>query len=191
MVRGFRLVVSGVRTRVGECRSVRSIVAVYLVAVGERHGSAVYALSRRDDRCNLCLAGVIRAGCFHGNGQLRRFDLDGHSSGRSRVFLVARSRGERPRSRIVASCAGFGFRVRPRERALDLFSGAGVFHRAGGRKLTFVQRLTVGDLRCADGDARCIEGDPCANDDLDGKLELLIVRGHNRDGYRADLCVNI
>ena len=76
----------GVHPCVGECRSARSIVTIYIVAVGERHGSAVYALSRRDDRCDLCLAGVIHAGCFHGNGQLRRFDLDGHSSGRSCIF---------------------------------------------------------------------------------------------------------
>ena len=66
-----------------------------------------------------------------------------------------------------------------------------MFHRAGGRKLTFVQHLAVGDIRRADGDARCIGGDPFANVDLDGKLELLIVRGHNRDGYRTDLVANL
>ena len=178
----------GICSGIGAGRDVLAVCAVLGQAV--QHGAMV-----RHARSNqrLLLSGIgqifLRRGSGEGGGSL--VHLDGHSSGRGGVFLVARSRGERPRSRIVASCAGFGFRVRPRERALDLFSGAGVFHRAGGRKLTFVQHLAVGDIRRADGDARCIGGNPCANVDLDGKLEILIVRGHNRDGYRADLCVNI
>ena len=147
MVRGFRLVVNGVCARVGECRYARSIVAVFLVAVGERHGSAVYALSRRDDRCDLFLAGVIHAGCFHGNGQLRRFDLDGHSFGHGRVFLVARSRSERPFGFIVA-CVRSDRAVRPRERTVNGFAGVGILHRA--RNPALAQCLAVGNLACSD-----------------------------------------
>ena len=148
MVRGFRLVVSGVCTRVGECRYARSIVAVYLVAVGERHGSAVYALSRRDDRCDLFLAGVIHAGCFHGNDQLRRFDLDGHSSGRSRVFLVARSRSERPFGFIAIICIWLDCAICPCKCTVDCITRVGVFHLA--RNFALAQRVAVGDLRCGD-----------------------------------------
>ena len=147
MVRGFRLVVNGVCARVGECRSARSIVTIYIVAVGERHGSAVYALSRRDDRCDLCLAGVIHAGCFHGNGQLRRFDLDGHSSGRSRVFLIALRRGECPFG-FIAARVRIDRAVRPRERTVDGFAGVGILHLA--RNSTLAQRVAVGDLGCGD-----------------------------------------
>ena len=147
MVRGFRLVVSGVCTRVGECRYARSIVAVYLVAVGERHGSAVYALSRRDDRCDLFLAGVIHAGCFHGNDQLRRFDLDGHSSGRSRVFLVARSRSERPFGFIVA-CVRSDCAICPCECTVDCITRGGVLHLAHDG--AHAQLVAVGDLACGD-----------------------------------------
>ena len=147
MVRGFRLVVNGVCARVGECRYARSIVAVYLVAVGERHGSAVYALSRRDDRCDLFLAGVIHAGCFHGNDQLRRFDLDGHSSGRSRVFLIALRRGECPFGFIVARVR-INRAIRPHERTVNGFAGVGILHLA--RNFALAQRVAVGDLRCGD-----------------------------------------
>ena len=148
MVRGFRLVVSGVCTRVGECRYARSIVAVYLVAVGERHGSAVYALSRRDDRCDLFLAGVIHAGCFHGNDQLRRFDLDGHSSGRGRVFLVARSRSERPFGFIAIICIWLDCAICPCKCTVDCITRVGVFHLA--RNFALAQRVAVGDLACSD-----------------------------------------
>ena len=182
MVRGFRLVVSGVRTRVGECRSARSIVAVYLVAVGERHGSAVYALSRRDDRCDLCLAVVIRAGCFHGNGQLRRFDLDGHSSGRGRVFLIALRRGERPRSRIVAriwlDCA-----ICPCECTVDCITRVGVFHLA--RNFALAQCVTVGNRRC--GDLAVQHGnDLVLRDDFNGQEHVLIVVRGDLDAYGSD-----
>ena len=148
MVRGFRLVVNGVCARVGECRYARSIVAVFLVAVGERHGSAVYALSRRDDRCDLFLAGVIHAGCFHGNGQLRRFDLDGHSFGHGRVFLVARSRSERPFGFIVVTCSWLDCAICPCERTVDGFAGVAVFHLA--RNFALAQCVTVGNRHCGD-----------------------------------------
>ena len=148
MVRGFRLVVNGVCARVGECRYARSIVAVYLVAVGERHGSAVYALSRRDDRCDLFLAGVIHAGCFHGNDQLRRFDLDGHSSGRGRVFLIALRRGECPFGFIVVTCSWLDCAICPCERTVDGFAGVAVFHLA--RNFALAQCVTVGNRHCGD-----------------------------------------
>ena len=148
MVRGFRLVVNGVCARVGECRYTRSIVAVFLVAVGERHGSAVYALSRRDDRCDLCLAVVIHAGCVHGNGQLRRFDLDGHSSGHGRVFLVARSRSERPFGFIAVICSWLDCVICPCECAVDCVARGAVFHLA--RNFALAQCVTVGNLACGD-----------------------------------------
>ena len=181
MVRGFRLVVNGVCARVGECRSARSIVTIYIVAVGERHGSAVYALSRRDDRCDLCLAGVIHAGCFHGNGQLRRFDLDGHSSGRSRVFLVARSRSERPFGFIAVICSWLGCAICPCKCAVDGCAGVGVFHLARNRALA--QRVAVCDAGCGDFTVRyrcdfshCVE--------IERQIEArVVIRGDiNRDG---------
>ena len=186
MVRGFRLVVSGVCTRVGECRYARSIVAVYLVAVGERHGSAVYALSRRDDRCDLFLAGVIHAGCFHGNDQLRRFDLDGHSSGRGRVFLIALRRGECPFG-IIAACIGLDCAVCPCKCAVDGCTGVGVFHRAVDREFTVSQRLTIGNLACADSIALSQNGNEFVlQTDMDGQRERLIVRGFDLDVHRAN-----
>ena len=181
MVRGFRLVVNGVCARVGECRSARSIVAVFLVAVGERHGSAVYAFSRRDDRCDLFLAGVIRAGCCHGNGQLRRFDLDGHISGRSRVFLIALGRGECPLSLIVAGFVGLGTRIRPIEGAFDRL--AVVFHRASNG--ADAQDLAKGDWRC--GDLAVQHGnDLVLRDDFNGQEHVLIVVRGDLDAYGSD-----
>ena len=187
----FRFVVNGVRACVGESRSVRSIVAVYLVAVGERHGSAVYTLPKRDSRCVLRLAGVIRAGCPHGNSrQLCRFDCDGHGAGRGGVFFVAFRRGERPFG-VIAARVGLDGAVLPRERTRNHGLCAGADHRTRGRECALCQRLAVGDIRRADADARLIEGDPLANDDLDGQLERLIVRAYNRDGQSADLIVHI
>ena len=180
MVRGFRLVVNGVCARVGECRYARSIVAVFLVAVGERHGSAVYALSRRDDRCDLFLAGVIHAGCFHGNGQLRRFDLDGHSFGHGRVFLIALRRGECPFG-IIAACIGLDCAVCPCKCAVDGCAGVGVFHLARNRALA--QRVAVCDAGCGDFTVRyrcdfihCVE--------IERQIEArVVIRGDiNRDG---------
>ena len=191
MVCCFRFVVNGVRACVGESRSVRSIVAVSLVAVGERHGSAVYTLPKRDCRCVLRLAGVIRAGCPHGNSrQLCRFDCDGHGAGRGGVFFVAFRRGERPFG-IIAARVGLDGAVLPRERTRNHGLCAGADHRTRGRECALCQRLAVGDIRRADADARLIEGDPLANDDLDGQLERLIVRAYNRDGQSADLIVHI
>ena len=187
----FRFVVNGVRACVGESRSVRSIVAVYLVAVSERHGSAVYTLPKRDCRCVLRLAGVIRAGCPHGNScQLCRFDCDGHGAGRGGVFFEAFRRGERPFG-IIAARVGLDGAVLPRERTRNHGLCAGADHRTRGRECALCQRLAVGDIRRADADARLIEGDPLANDDLDGQLERLIVRAYNRDGQSADLIVHI
>ena len=187
----FRFVVNGVRACVGESRSVRSIVAVYLVAVGERHGSAVYTLPKCDCRCVLRLAGVIRAGCPHGNSrQLCRFDCDGHGAGRGGVFFVAFRRGERPFG-VIAARVGLDGAVLPRERTRNHGLCAGADHRTRGRECALCQRLAVGDIRRADADARLIEGDPLANDDLDGQLERLIVRAYNRDGQSADLIVHI
>ena len=179
MVRGFRLVVNSVRACVGECRSVRSIVAVYLVAVGEHHGSAVYALSRRDDRCDLCLAGVIHAGCFHGNGQLRRFDLDGRFAGYGRIFRCIRRK--RPFGFIVVICSWLDCAIRPCERTLDLIAGCGVFHLA--RNGALAQLVAVGDVACGNvaihhrrDFVHCVE--------IERQIEtLIVVRGDiNRDG---------
>ena len=197
MVRGFRLVVNGVCARVGECRYARSIVAVFLVAVGERHGSAVYALSRRDDRCDLFLAGVIHAGCFHGNDQLRQFDLDGHSSGRGRVFLIALRRGECPFG-IIAACIGLDCAVCPCKCTVDCITRVGVFHLA--RNFALAQRVAVGDLACSDFAVR--RGlDLVYRVEDERQLKVLVVSGGDRhfDGtdpaghfsiFRIELCQN-
>ena len=72
-------------------------------------------------------------------------NLDGHSSGRSCIFFVALGRGERPRSRIVAR-SWLERAIRPCECTVNRLAAS--FHLTCN--LTVVQRLTIGDIACAD-----------------------------------------
>ena len=136
-------------------------------------------MSRRDDRCNLFLAGVIHAGCFHGNDQLRRFDLDGHSSGRSCVFLVARSRGECPIGFIVARVR-IDLAICPCKRTVDCIIRGGVFHLA--RNFALAQCIAVGNLAC--GDCAVRRGlDLVRRVDLDSQSDVLIVFALDYHGH--------
>ena len=74
-------------------------------------------------------------------------DGDFHVAGYGRVFLVARSRSERPFG-FIAARVRTDRAVRPRERTVDGFAGVGIPHLA--RNSTLAQRVAVGDLGCGD-----------------------------------------
>ena len=60
-------------------------------------------------------------------------------------------------------------------------------HRAVDREFTVSQRLTIGDVRCAESIALSQNGNEFVlRDDMDGQRERLIVRGFDLDGYRAN-----
>ena len=108
-------------------------------------------------------------------------NLDGHSSGRGRVFLIALRRSERPFGLIAVACVWLDCAICPCECTLDLIAGCGVFHLARNRALA--QRVAVGDAGCGDFTVRyrcdfihCVE--------IERQIEtLIVVRGDiNRDG---------
>ena len=135
----------GICSGIGAVRGVLAVCAVLGQAVP--HGAMV-----RHARSNqrLLLSGIgqifLRRGSDEGGGSL--VHLDGHSSGRSRVFLVARSRGERPFGFIVVICIWLDCAILPCECAGDCITRVGVFHLASDAAV--VQRLTIGNLACAD-----------------------------------------
>ena len=179
------LVVHGVGARVDGCgNGVGELAAVTQTVL---HGAAA-GCTGGDQRL---FAAVVGQGVGNGvghNAGSRLVDLDRHLTGCRRVFRCIR--GEYPLS-VIAARVGLDRIVLPREGARNHGLCAGANHRTRGCEHALCQRLAVSDLRRADGNARLIELDFCTNEDLDGKLEPLIVRGHNRDGYRTDLRVNI
>ena len=135
----------GICSGIGAGRDVLAVCAVLGQAV--LHGATAGHAARDNQR--LLLSGIgqifLRRGSVEGGGSL--VHLDGHSSGRSCVFLVARSRSERPFGFIVA-------RVRidrascPCECTVDCITRVGVFHLA--RNFAHAQLVAVGNRRCGD-----------------------------------------
>ncbi len=134
----------GIRSGIGADRDDLAICTVLGQAV--LHGATAGHTARSNQR--LLLSGIgqifLRRGSVEGGGSL--VHLDGHSSGRGRVFLIALRRGEYPLSLIVAGFVGLGTRIRPLEGAFDRL--AVVFHRASNG--ADAQDLAKGDWRCGD-----------------------------------------
>ena len=169
---------------IGAGRDVLAVCAVLGQAV--LHGGAIVRHAARSNQ-RLLLSGIgqifLRRGSVEGGVSL--VHLDGHSSGRSRVFLVARSRSERPfdtmtkRTRVQNRIV----RLLPRESALDLCAGIGVFHLA--RNFALAQCVTVGNRRC--GDLAVQHGnDLVLRDDFNGQEHVLIVVRGDLDAYGSD-----
>jgi len=76
-------------------------------------------------------------------------DRNGCSAGRSCIFFVALGRGERPRSRIVAR-SWLERAIRPCECTVNRLAAS--FHLTCN--FTVIQRLTIGNIACADGAVR-------------------------------------
>ena len=168
----------GICSGIGAGRDVLAVCAVLGQAV--LHGAMV-----RQARSNqrLLLSGIgqifLRRGSVEGGGSL--VHLDGHSSGRGRVFLIALRRGECPLSLIVAGFVGLGTRIRPLEGAFDRL--AVVFHRASNG--ADAQDLAKGDWRC--GDLAVQHGnDLVLRDDFNGQEHVLIVVRGDLDAYGSD-----
>ena len=168
----------GICSGIGAGRDVLTVCAVLGQAV--LHG-AIVRHARSNQR--LLLSGIgqifLRRGSGEGGGSL--VHLDGHSSGRSRVFLVARSRSERPFGFIVVTCSWLDCAIFPCECTLDLIAGCGVFHLA--RNGALAQLVAVGDVACGNvaihhrrDFVHCVE--------IERQIEtLIVVRGDiNRDG---------
>ena len=96
----------GICSGIGAGRDVLAVCAVLGQAV--LHGATAGHTARGNQR--LLPAGIgqifLRRGSGEGGGSL--VHLDGHSSGRGRVFLIALRRGECPLSLIVAGFVGLG-----------------------------------------------------------------------------------
>ena len=110
-------------------------------------------------------------------------DLDSCGVGYGCVFLGIRS--ERPfdtmtkRTRVQNRIV----RLLPRESALDLCAGIGVFHLA--RNFALAQCVTVGNRRC--GDLAVQHGnDLVLRDDFNGQEHVLIVVRGDLDAYGSD-----
>ena len=84
-----------------------------------------------------------------GNGNRLGVDRNGCSAGRSCIFFVALGRGERPRSRIVAR-SWLERAIRPCECTVNRLAAS--FHLTCN--FTVIQRLTIGNIACADGAVR-------------------------------------
>ena len=76
-------------------------------------------------------------------------DRNGCSAGHSCIFFVALGRGERPRSRIVAR-SWLERAIRPCECTVNRLAAS--FHLTCD--FTVIQRLTIGNIACADGAVR-------------------------------------
>ena len=169
----------GICSGIGAGRDVRAVCAVLGQAV--LHGATAGHAARGNERLRLAGIGQVflRRGSVEGGGSL--VHLDGHSSGHSRVFLVARSRSECPLSLIVAGFVGLGTRIRPLEGAFDRI--AVVFHRASNG--ADAQDLAKGDWRC--GDFAVQHGnDLVLRDDFNGQEHVLIVVRGDLDAYGSD-----
>ena len=169
----------GICSGIGAGRDVRAVCAVLGQAV--LHGATAGHTARSNQR--LLLSGIgqifLRRGSVEGGGSL--VHLDGHSSGRGRVFLIALRRGECPLSLIVAGFVGLGTRIRPLEGAFDRL--AVVFHRASNG--ADAQDLAKGDWRC--GDLAVQHGnDLVLRDDFNGQEHVLIVVRGDLDAYGSD-----
>ena len=173
------LIPHGICSGIGAGRDVRAVCAVLGQAV--LHGATAGHTARSNQR--LLLSGIgqifLRRGSVEGGGSL--VHLDGHSSGRGRVFLIALRRGECPLSLIVAGFVGLGTRMRPLEGAFDRL--AVVFHRASNG--ADAQDLAKGDWRC--GDLAVQHGnDLVLRDDFNGQEHVLIVVRGDLDAYGSD-----
>ena len=115
-------------------RDFRVILAHNIVcrSGGRGNGLAVTTAVGRDAHSNRL--GVDRNGC---------------SAGRSCIFFVALGRGERPRSRIVAR-SWLERAIRPCECTVNRLAAS--FHLTCD--FTVIQRLTIGNIACADGAVR-------------------------------------
>ena len=169
----------GICSGIGADRDVLAVCAVLGQAV--LHGATAGHTARSNQR--LLLSGIgqifLRRGSVEGGGSL--VHLDGHSSGRGRVFLIALRRGEYPLSLIVAGFVGLGTRIRPLEGAFDRL--AVVFHRASNG--ADAQDLAKGDWRC--GDLAVQHGnDLVLRDDFNGQEHVLIVVRGDLDAYGSD-----
>ena len=111
-------------------------------------------------------------------------DGDFHGAGRFRIGIPILRR-ERP-SDIMARRARTQNRIArllPRESALDLCAGIGVFHLA--RNFALAQCVTVGNRRC--GDLAVQHGnDLVLRDDFNGQEHVLIVVRGDLDAYGSD-----
>ena len=175
----------GICSGIGAGRGVRAVCAVLGQAV--LHGATAGHTVRSNQR--LLLSGIgqifLRRGSGEGGGSL--VHLDGHSSGRSCIFFVALGRGEHPFGFIVVICSWLDCAILPCECAVDCVARGGVLHRAVDREFTVSQRLTIGNLACADSIALSQNGNEFVlQTDMDGQRERLIVRGFDLDGHRAN-----
>ena len=84
-----------------------------------------------------------------GNSNGLAVDRNGYNAGRSCIFFVALGRGERPRSRIVAR-SWLERAIRPCECTVNRLAAS--FHLTCD--FTVIQRLTIGNIACADGAVR-------------------------------------